>query len=126
MPSDRLIIRFAYQRGWQVVDGGAAIDTFDTKEGAFQFVVDRGARVHLQWGRTVIGGQAVPYDFEGSFQSEGVGRIMKTLHGPAKGTWFWTCHEGGARGTVTTKDEAVFGLERAYTRIVVKADYPIR
>ncbi|MCV3209581.1 hypothetical protein OHD62_17205 [Mesorhizobium sp. YC-39] len=122
--TDRLKVRFAYQRGWQVVDENAVLQTFETKEAAFQFLVDRGARVWLDWSRTVIGGRTARYDFAASFQTESVGRIMKTTDGPSAGTWFWSCYSGGARGTVDTKDEAVFGLERAYTRIVVKADYP--
>lgn len=124
MDSERLIVRLAYQRGWQVFDGSTILETLDTKEGAFQILVDRGARVWLQWGRTVIGGKTVPYDFCGDFQSRSVGRIMREQHGPSAGTWFWTCFICGARGRVDTKDEAVFGVERAYTRIVVKADRP--
>ncbi|RWD20757.1 MAG: hypothetical protein EOS57_08200 [Mesorhizobium sp.] len=120
--SERLKVRFAYQRGWQIVDGSAILSTFHKKEDAFQFVLDRGARVWLQWGRTVIGGQAAPYDFAAQFQQDSVGRIMKRLHGSESGTWFWTCHEGGARGTVQTKEEAVTGVERAYTRRTVGAD----
>ncbi|RUV71012.1 hypothetical protein EOA78_18715 [Mesorhizobium sp. M5C.F.Cr.IN.023.01.1.1] len=110
-------------KAWQVVDGGAILSTFDKKEDAFRFVLDRGARVWLQWGRTVIGGQSTPYDFAAQFQQDSVGRIMKRLHGSESGTWFWTCHEGGARGTVKTKDEAVIEVERAYTRRIVKADW---
>ena len=49
---------------------------------------------------------------------------MKEQHGPSAGIWFWSCFKGGARGSTETKDEAVFEVERAYTRIVVKADYP--
>lgn len=48
MPADRLIVRFAYQRGWQVVDTSTILQTFEQKEEAFQFVVDRGARVWLE------------------------------------------------------------------------------
>ncbi|MGX9177394.1 hypothetical protein [Mesorhizobium sp. BHbdii] len=118
MPADRL-----YQRGWQVVDGSAILSTFQNKEGAFQFLVGHGARVWLQWGRTAIGGQAAPYDFAAQFQQDSVGRVMKRLHGSESGTWFWTCHEGGARGTVKTKEEAVVEVERAYTRRMVKADW---
>jgi hypothetical protein len=51
--SERLKIRLAYQRGWQVVDGSAIVETFNPKEAAFQFLVARGALVHLDWGRTV-------------------------------------------------------------------------
>ncbi|TPM55370.1 hypothetical protein FJ959_18370 [Mesorhizobium sp. B2-2-4] len=122
--SDRLTVRLAYQRGWQVVDGSTVLRTFETKEGAFQFLVDRGARVHLHWRRTKIGGQEPPYDFDAEFQSESVGRIKKELHGPSAGRWFWSCFVGGARGSTEIRDEAVFEVERAYTRIVVKADYP--
>lgn len=32
--SQRLTVRFAYQRGWQVVDGSAILITFDKKEDA--------------------------------------------------------------------------------------------
>lgn len=123
MPSDRLTVGFAYQRCWQVVDNQAVIETFDTKKGAFQYLVDQDARVWLQWGRTVIGGKAVPHDFAAQFQQDGAGRIMKTLHGPSAGTWFWTCSVGGARGTVATKDEAAFAVERAYTRAIARADW---
>ncbi|MGX9123070.1 hypothetical protein [Mesorhizobium sp. BHscii] len=47
--SERLKVRFAYQRGWQVVDGSAILSTFDKKEDAFRFVLNRGARAWLQW-----------------------------------------------------------------------------
>ena len=73
--------------------------------------------------RTVIGGKSAPHDFAASFQHEGVGRILKTLQGPAAGTWSWSCYEGGARGMGATKDEAVVGVERAFTRAVIKADW---
>ncbi len=79
--------------------------------------MDRGARVWLDWSRTVIGGKAPPYDFAASFMQDTVGRILKTLHGKEAGTWFWTCYEGGANGKVSTKDEAVVGVERAYSAI---------
>lgn len=124
MTPDRLTVRFAYQRGWQVVHDKHVLDTFDTKVEAFSYVFAKDARVWLSWGRTVIGGQTAPYDFAASFQSETVGRIMKHQHGPSEGTWFWTCHDGGARDTVATKDEAVAGVEVAYTRRIVGADLP--
>lgn len=124
MTSDRLIVRLADQRGWQVVDGSTILGTFESKEGAFRYVMDRGARVRLQWGRTVIGGPPSPFDFCGDFQGRSVGRIKKELHGPSAGRWFWSCFVGVARGSTDTRVEAVFQVERAYTRIVVKADYP--
>ncbi|TPJ84076.1 hypothetical protein FJ422_17595 [Mesorhizobium sp. B2-6-3] len=120
--NERLTARLAYQRGWQVVDGSTVLATFATKEGAFQYLVDRGARVHLQWRRTKIGGQEPPYDFAAEFQSESVGRIKKELQGPSAGRWYW--YQGSSKGSIDTKGEAVFEVERAYTRIVVKADWP--
>ncbi|MER8615944.1 hypothetical protein NKG99_03685 [Mesorhizobium sp. M1409] len=120
--TDRLKVRLAYQRGWQVVDNDHVIETFDSKVEAFSYVHAKGARVWLAWSRTEIGGRSPPYDFAAQFQQDGVGRIMKTLHGPSAGTWFWTCSDRGARGTVATKDEAV--VEVAYTRRVIGADLP--
>lgn len=78
--------------------------------------------MRLSWGRTVIGGQTVRFDFEGSFKDTGVGRIMKEQHGPSAGTWSRTCYDGGARGRAKFKDEAVAAVEVAYTRRVVGAD----
>jgi hypothetical protein len=121
MSGERLTVRLAYQRGWQVVDGSTILQTFDTKEDAFQFLVDRGARVHLVWSRTVIGGQTAPFDFTAKFQDERAGRIMKE-HGKSAGIWSW--FSGSSSGRVETRDEAVYAVERAYTRAVVKADYP--
>jgi hypothetical protein len=46
--SERLVVRLAYQRGWQVVNGSEILETFATKEEAFQFLVYRGARVRLE------------------------------------------------------------------------------
>lgn len=120
--SERLKIRLAYQRGWQVVDGSAIVDTFDTKEAAFQFLVERGARVHVDWGRTEIAGRTAAYDFAASFQSDNARRIRKELHGPSAGMWFW--YQGSSKGSVETKEEAVVEVERAYTRWVAKADWP--
>ncbi|MER9210165.1 hypothetical protein [Mesorhizobium sp. M0771] len=71
---------------------------------------------------TVIGGQTAPFDFAAAFQQEKVGRILKMMHGPAAGTWFWTCDDGGACGTVETNDEAVVGVERAFTQRIAGAD----
>ncbi|WP_421912708.1 hypothetical protein [Mesorhizobium sp.] len=118
MSQERLIIRSAYQRGWQVVANGAVIQTFAEQQSAFRFVVDRGARVHLKWGRMAIGGETRPFDFQAIFQQRSVGRIMREMHGPLTGTWFWSCYDGGARDTVATRDEAVAGVEEAYTERV--------
>ncbi|TIW62960.1 MAG: hypothetical protein E5V48_02540 [Mesorhizobium sp.] len=119
MASDRLVVRFAYQRGWQVVENKHAVETFDSKAEAFSYLQGRGARVWLAWSRTVIAGQSLPFDFSAQFQQDSVGRIMKQLHGPSADTWFWTCYEGGARGVVQTKPQAVAGVEAAYTRRIV-------
>ncbi|MER9004414.1 hypothetical protein NKI15_12360 [Mesorhizobium sp. M0862] len=49
MPAaDRLTVRFAYQRGFQVVDGSAILQTFEKQDEA-KFVLGRGARVWLAW-----------------------------------------------------------------------------
>jgi hypothetical protein len=102
MPADRLTVRLAYQRGWQVVDGSVVLATFDTKEGAFQHLVEQGARVHLQWGRTVIGGQTAPFDFAAKFQSEYARtdqeRDVWALAGPlvlVPGLIDWRCRHQG-------------------------------
>ncbi|TGQ71004.1 hypothetical protein EN829_001045 [Mesorhizobium sp. M00.F.Ca.ET.186.01.1.1] len=121
--TDRLTVRFAYQHGWQAVENNRAIETFDSKVEAFAYVRARGARVWLTWGRTVIAGQTVPFDFAAQFQQDDVGRIIKVLHGPSANTWFWTCYDGGARGTVKTKPQAVASVEAAYTQRIVRAGH---
>ncbi|MBZ9678279.1 hypothetical protein [Mesorhizobium sp. ES1-1] len=120
--NERLTVRSAYQRGWQVVDGSTILETFPAKEEAFQFLVDRGARVRLQWGRTVIGGRTAPYDFSAAFQSDNAGRIRMELHPPSKGLWLW--YQSSSRGAVEAKDRAIFEVERAYTRLMCGADLP--
>ncbi|MER9870194.1 hypothetical protein NKJ35_24005 [Mesorhizobium sp. M0136] len=118
---DRLKVRLA--SGSHVVDGSTVLQTFKARDDAFKFVHGQGARVWLDWSRTVIGGRTPPFDFTAMFQQDAIGRIFKTVQGPGAGTWFWTCFEGGARGTVGNKDEAVAGVERAYTRYLIKADW---
>jgi len=122
---ERLKVRFAYQRGFQVVDGSHVLETFDSRDEAFKYVDARDARVWLQCGRTVISGQSMPCDFAASFADDrSVGRIRKNAHGPGAGTWFWSMfsHDrgrvGGGHATVAIKDEAVIGVERAYTRFI--------
>ncbi|TIP87267.1 MAG: hypothetical protein E5X58_30760 [Mesorhizobium sp.] len=83
----------------------------------------KGAGVWLEWDRTVIGGQTPPFDFTANFQQDAVARILKAVNGPGAGTWFWTCFEGGARGSVASKGQAVFEVERSYTRYLVRADW---
>ncbi|TIP09099.1 hypothetical protein [Mesorhizobium sp.] len=126
--SERLKIRLAYQRGFQVVDGSTVLETFMERDDAFRFVRGKGARVWLAWSRTVIGGQTAPFDFAASFQQEDVGRILKAVHGPGAGTWFWTMYShdrgrfGGQHGTVETKDQAVSEVERAFTRFIAETE----
>ena len=68
MPADRLKVRDAAEDGYEVLEDGEPIWSFETIVEAVQFVRDRGARLWLDWGRTVIGGQTVgPRDFEPSF-----------------------------------------------------------
>lgn len=121
--SERVKVRFAYQRGFQVVDGSTVLKSFKERDDAFKFVHGQGACVWLDWSRTAIAGQTKPFDFTAIFQQDAVGRIFKAVHGPGAGTWSWSCFEGGARGTVASKDEAAVEVERAFTRYVVKADW---
>ncbi|BAV47498.1 hypothetical protein MLTONO_2595 [Mesorhizobium loti] len=82
MGSERRTVRFAYQQGWQVAENNQAITTFDSKDEAFIFVKAKHARVRLSWGRTVIAGKTMHFDFEGSFQDTGValaGRMAALL-----------------------------------------------
>ncbi|MBZ9696594.1 MULTISPECIES: hypothetical protein [unclassified Mesorhizobium] len=110
--SERLRVRLAYHRGWQVVDGSTIVDTFATKEDAFCCLVDRGGRVLLAWRRTILGGQSKPCDFSAEFQTDNAGRIMKEFQGPSAGRWFW--FSGSSSGSVETKNEAVFCVERLH------------
>ncbi|WP_192360541.1 hypothetical protein [Mesorhizobium mediterraneum] len=101
MLSDRLIVRFAYQRGWQVVDGSTVVRTFEKKEDAFQLLVDRGARVWLQWSRTVIGGKTppLPYRWLASLLLEIIAPRadggQQIGFGPVRGTMESTQHRRG-------------------------------
>ncbi|WP_027143128.1 hypothetical protein [Mesorhizobium sp. WSM3626] len=131
MAIDRLTVRFAYQRGFQVVDDGPTVlATFEARHDAFKFILQRGARVRLSWARTVIGGRAAPYDFAASFIGNDVGRIMKHQHGPSAGAWHWGLYyhdallkrQNGARGRADSKDEAVAEIEREFTRFVAASD----
>lgn len=131
MPADRLTIRFAYQRGFQVVDDSPTVlATFQQRHDAFKFVLARGARVRLAWGRTVVGGRTAPYDFEASFMGKDVGRIMKNEHGPVAGTWSWSMYyhdpllmrQNGNRGRADSKDGAMAEIEREFTRFIAASD----
>lgn len=125
--SERLKVRSAYQRGFQIVDGSAVLAAFDNHVEAFKFVRDRGARVWLQWGRTVIAGQTGQYDFTASFLQSSVGRILKNQWGSLLGTWSWSIStsdprlrlHGGQRGAA---EEAVFEVEREFTRFIAETE----
>lgn len=123
MSADRLKVHEA-DGGFQVLEEGEAIATFATILEAAGFVRDRGARLWLDWGRTVIAARSRPHDFSCSFLgSDSVGRILGEQHGPSAGTWFWSIstHDdrwrkhGGQRGREATKDQAVAELEREFT-----------
>ncbi|MCF6120920.1 hypothetical protein L2449_29265 [Mesorhizobium muleiense] len=130
MNGERLKVRLAYQRGFQIVDSGAVLAAFENHVEAFKFVRNRGARVWLDWSRTVIGGQSVPYDFTASFLQSSIGRISKNQWGSLSGTWSWSIStsdprfrlHGGQRGTAATRDEAVFQLEREFTRFIAETE----
>ena len=123
MPADRLKVRDAAAGGYEVLEDGEPIGSFATIVEAVRFVRDRGARLWLDWDRTVIGGRAAPLDFAPSFLGSGVGRILGEQHGPSAGSWFWSIstHDnrcrihGGQRGNEPSKGEAVAKLEREFT-----------
>ncbi|TIU05206.1 MAG: transposase domain-containing protein [Mesorhizobium sp.] len=77
--SERLKVRLAYQRGFQIVDGSTVLAAFENHVEAFKFVHDRGARVWLEWSRTVIGGQSAPYDFTAIVNGHKQSRIDELL-----------------------------------------------
>ncbi|TIL34340.1 hypothetical protein [Mesorhizobium sp.] len=74
----------------------------------------------------MIGGDSVPYDFTASFLQSSVGRISKNQWGSLSGTWSWSIStsdprfrlHGGQRGTAATKDDAVYELEREFTKFI--------
>ncbi|RWE30042.1 hypothetical protein EN844_09090 [Mesorhizobium sp. M3A.F.Ca.ET.201.01.1.1] len=113
---------------YQVADESGPIRSFDTIVEAVRFVRDREARLWLDWGRTIIGGQTVPHDFSPTFLGSPVGRIQGEAHGTSAGTWRWSIatHDkrwrshGGQRGQAYTKDEAVAELEQAFTKYIAE------
>lgn len=124
MPADRLKVRDAAEDGYEVLEDGEPIWSFETLVEAVQFVRDRDARLWLDWARTVIGGQTVrPQDFEPSFLGSGVDRVLGEQHGPSKDKWFWSIStndkrwrvHGGQREREDTKDAAVAALEREFS-----------
>ncbi|BCH11911.1 hypothetical protein MesoLj131c_61690 [Mesorhizobium sp. 131-3-5] len=124
MPADRLKVRDAAADGYEVLEDGEPIWSCETIVEAVRFVRDRGARLWLDWDRTIISGRALPFDFSPTFLgSDTVGRIIGEQHGPNAGSWSWSIatHDdrwrkhGGQRGRAATKAEAVAALEREFT-----------
>ncbi|MCP9229977.1 hypothetical protein NMG46_06910 [Mesorhizobium sp. LMG 17147] len=113
-----------------MVDGNTELATFEDPVEAFKFIRERGARVWLDWDRTVIGGETAPYDFTASFLQSSVGRILKNQWGSREGTWSWSIStsdprlrlHGGQQGTAGTRGEAVFELEREFTRFIAETE----
>ncbi|RWB84150.1 MAG: hypothetical protein EOQ52_24695 [Mesorhizobium sp.] len=127
MPADRLRVSKSDDR-YQVADESGPMRSFDTIVEAVRFVRDRGARLWLDWGRTIIGGQIAPQDFVATFLGSPVGRIQGERHGPSAATWRWSIatHDkrwrghGGQRGQLQTKDEAVAELEQVFTKYIAE------
>ncbi|MER9700710.1 hypothetical protein [Mesorhizobium sp. M0146] len=88
--------------GFRVIDqAGIELAHVFRRSEAFAFARDRGARVHLKWERTVIGGRAVPQDFSARHGEHGAGRIMPTsaVINPAAG-------HGSSTAPIPTRVEA--------------------
>src|SRR5690606_13822963 len=110
-----------------VLDDGSA---YPSMAAAFRAVLDRGGRVHLDWDRTVIKGEARPRDFCATFDGQDAGRIYIIESGMSKGLWkaFPSGHnrETNRMGTgvqlVDTKDEAVAFIERRFTELMAGSD----
>ncbi|PAQ04460.1 hypothetical protein CIT26_35195 [Mesorhizobium temperatum] len=123
---ERLKVRLAYQRRRQHY----ACCLREPCRGIQIRIRYRGARVWLDWGRTVIAGQSGQYDYTASFLQSSVGRILKNQWGSLSGTWSWSIStadprfrlHGGQRGTADTKEQAVFELEREFTRFIAETE----
>lgn len=117
--------------GFRVLDqAGVELAHVFRRSEAFAFARARGARVHLKWERTVIGGRAVPQDFSARHGDHRAGRIMPTVSGDQPGSWAWFvngtdpdtgrgCSVGGRE---SSKDQAVEQLETAYTEFIANGD----
>ncbi|TJV70743.1 MAG: hypothetical protein E5X76_18275 [Mesorhizobium sp.] len=120
----------ATESGYRVLDPkGTVVATVQRRPHAFEFVRDRGGRVHLQWARTVIAKETVRRDFSAMHSGFGAGRIMTVISGE-RGRWAWfvngrdpdTGRTGSFSGREDTKDQAVAELEAAYTEFIAYAD----
>lgn len=74
--SKRMDVRKAGGWNYLAEDDGEFLGPFPSASAAFKEVLNRGGRVHLNWARTIIGGQAIPRDFSATFEDEYAGRIM--------------------------------------------------
>jgi len=104
----------------------AGLGTFASIGEAFAAVLQRGGRVHLSWGRTVIAGETVPEDYAATFDGEEAGRIYHDETGFHEEVWRAfpgghnreTSRIGGGSMMVETKDEAVAFIERKFTELM--------
>ncbi|MES0049217.1 hypothetical protein [Mesorhizobium sp. M0053] len=121
----------ATDEGYRVLDQvGIELGHLVRRFEAFAFARDRGARVHLVWERTIIGGAAVPRDFTASHGGHRAGRILPIISGDNAGGWAWfvngvdpdTGRGGSVSGRELLKDKAVEELESAYTEFIANAD----
>ncbi|RWX72554.1 hypothetical protein [Mesorhizobium sp. M2A.F.Ca.ET.039.01.1.1] len=126
MPADRLKVREAAGR-FEIMDGSRLVLSCGSIVDACAAVRGLGARLWLDWGRTVINGNPIAHDFSPTFLgSASVGRVRGEQHGPGAGRWFWSIStndkrwrkHGGQRGSEASKDEAVAALEREFTAYI--------
>ncbi|WP_214477394.1 hypothetical protein [Mesorhizobium sp. dw_380] len=118
MPADRLKVREGAD-GYEVLQDGEPIGFSPPYRGC-KVRSGRGARVWLDWGRTIISRQTAPHDFAPTFLGcDSVGRLLGEQNGPSAGTWSWSIstHDnrwrkhGGQSGREPTEGEAVAALE---------------
>ncbi|MBN9074274.1 MAG: hypothetical protein J0H34_22280 [Rhizobiales bacterium] len=113
-------------RGYLVVDEDETLGPFVSVAAAFREVLARGGRVHLEWGRTTIGGETRPKDFAARFEGQNAGRIYVMGAGTSAGLWgaFPSGHNretsrmGGGSMIVDTRDEAIEFIERKFTELM--------
>ncbi|WP_202322034.1 hypothetical protein [Mesorhizobium sp. 113-3-9] len=121
-------VRDSAADGYEVLQDDEVVGSFASIVEAIRYVGDRDARLSLDWGRIIVGGDAAPFDYERSFLGTCVGRILGEPHGPSKGYWFWTISTNhrrwrvhcGQRGRNADKDAAVAELERQFTEYLAE------
>lgn len=128
--SERLKVRLAYQRGFQIVDGTTILAAFENPVEAFKFVRDPRRSCPAGLGQNSDRWPNWTLRFYREFLQSPVGRILKNQWGSLSGSWFWSIstsdprfrRHGGQRGNAATKDEAVFELEREFTRFIAETE----